>query len=254
LRAGKGLLIEKLKKENREIHMSLKTLEWNIEDGIGCLVLNQPPANAMTLLFFEELDALTKKIKNIRSLNGIIIRGQGRHFSSGADLKELTESINNTIESIPEKSMIPIPGFMQRNLENFKFFNDLRIPVIAVINGVCIGSAFELALFCHFRLCANNAIIGLPESTFGLMPGLGGIQKLVENTNKATALEMVFRGFAFKANEALDKGVVDSVFPKDRLPDAAQSLMNIAVSNYRRYNKKEYLHQLNRNLKSNEGN
>ncbi len=232
--------------------MSYKTLKWRIEDRIGNLVLSQPPANAMTLDFFGELDDLTKKVKTILDLKGIIISGQGRHFSSGADLNELTDSISEKSKVNDNGKIVQYPEFMRRNLTSLNFFNDLKIPVIAAIKGVCIGSAFELALFSHFRLCTGNAVLGLPESTFGLIPGLGGIQLLLEHVTKARAMDMVFRGATFKAEEAMKTGIIDRIFPKDQLLVAAERLVEIAGLNYRKYNKNEYLHQLDKALKSNE--
>jgi len=232
---------------NRKNQMSYKSLDWSIQENIGYLTINQPPANAMSLLFFGELDKLTKEIISTGDLKGIIISGKGRHFSSGADLKELSESINEALK-LTKDNFVPAPEFMQRNFENFKFFNDLRIPVIAAIKGVCIGSAFELALFCHFRLCATNALIGLPESTFGLIPGLGGIQKVRELSGKVKAMELVFRGNTLNAHEALKVDIIDRIYAKDQLLSAAKELISIATTNYRRYNKKDYLKHLDKNL------
>jgi enoyl-CoA hydratase/carnithine racemase len=227
--------------------MSFKSLDWSIKEDIGYLVLNQPPANAMTLTFFDDLYDLTEKLKKPESLKGIIVSGTGRHFSSGADLKELTQSINNGL-SLNDNT----PEFMKRNLESFKIIEDLSIPVIAAIKGVCIGSAFELALFCHVRLCATNAVVGLPESTFGLIPGLGGIQKILEHTSKAKAMELIFKGNTINAQEALKIGIIDRISTKDQLMFSAEKLIGIATSNYRRYNKNDYLQQFDKKLILNE--
>jgi enoyl-CoA hydratase len=137
---------------------------------------------------------------------------------------------------------------MKKNLESFKSVEDIGIPVIAAIKGVCIGSAFELALFCHFRLCTTNAVVGLPESTFGLMPGLGGIQKVLELTSKVKAMELVFRGNTLNAQEALNTGIIDRIYPKDQILSAAKELIGIAANNYRRYSRKDYLKLLDKNL------
>jgi enoyl-CoA hydratase/carnithine racemase len=226
--------------------MSYKSLDWSIKEDIGYLVLNQPPANAMTLTFFDDLYDLTEKLKKPESLKGIIVSGTGRHFSSGADLKELTQKINNKSGLNSKTKNSNIPDFMKRNLDCLKFFEDLRIPVIAAIKGVCIGSAFELALFCHFRLCAANAVVGLPESTFGLIPGLGGIQKILEHTSKAKAMEVIFKGNTINAQEALKIGIIDRISAKDQLMFSAEKLIGIATTNYRHYNKNDYLQQFNK--------
>ncbi len=224
--------------------MLYRTLDWKVKEGIGYLILNQPPANAMTLEFFRELDDMVKSIKTLAELTGIIVTGNGRHFSSGAELDELTGGIIAQLRFKPDGSIVHFPGFMQKNLENLFFLSELKIPVIAAIRGVCIGSAYELALFCHFRLCSPNAVIGLPESSFGLIPGLGGIQQLLRNTTKINAMEMVFRGSTSDAGEALKKGMVDRIFQKNELMDAAQRLVKIASADYHQYNKNDYLHQL----------
>ena len=117
----------------------------------------------------------------------------------------------------------------------------MNIPVIAAIKGVCIGSALELALHCHFRLCSENTILGLPESTFGLMPGVGGIPKLMDLAGKAKTIELVLNGITFNPEDALKWNIVDAVYPKKNLMDKAIELAKLASKNYRKYNKKDYL-------------
>ncbi|MEE4259487.1 MAG: enoyl-CoA hydratase/isomerase family protein, partial [Bacteroidales bacterium] len=122
--------------------------------------------------------------------------------------------------------------------------NQLKIPVIAVVKGVCIGSGLELALHCHFRLCAEDAILGLPESSFGLIPGLGGISKLMELSGKAKAIELVLKGNHFNASDALKWHVVDAVYHKKVLIDKAIQLARLSADNYRKYNKSDYLQRI----------
>jgi enoyl-CoA hydratase/carnithine racemase len=228
--------------------MSYKSLNWTINESIGYLMLNHPPANTMSVPLFEELYDLTEKIKKLKVLKGIIISGEGRHFSSGADLTGLTYSIKEGFGKEKNEKFKTVPEFMIKNLKSFKSIEDLSIPVIAAIKGVCIGSAFELALFCHFRLGSTNAVVGLPESTFGLIPGLGGIQKILEHSNKAKAMELIFKGKTINAQEALKTGIIDRIFTKDQLMSSAEELIGIAKTNYRRYNRKDYLHLLDKNL------
>ena len=230
--------------------MGSDSFDWKVKNSVGFLLLNQPPANAMTLSFFIELDELTRKIKSVGNLKGIIISGQGRHFSSGADLKELTNSINHHLNYDQDAKSRSIPEFMLKNLESFNFFNDLNIPVVAAIKGVCIGSAFELALHCHFRLCAEKVVLGLPESTYGLIPGLGGIPRLMNIVSKITAMEFAFTGSTFNSAEALKKNLVDRVIAGKDVLSAAEKLVDIACVNYRKYNKKDYLHQLDNTLRN----
>jgi enoyl-CoA hydratase/carnithine racemase len=93
-------------------------------------------------------------------------------------------------------------------------------------------------------LCAEGALLGLPESTFNLIPGAGGIEKMVELAGKAKAMELILRGNSFTAKEALEMGIVDAVFPKKILEQKAIELAKRASVNYRKYNKKDYLKEI----------
>jgi enoyl-CoA hydratase/carnithine racemase len=176
------------------------TIQWTIEQGIGRLTLNQPPSNTMTMEFFRDLRSLMHQISTLRNLKAIVISGNGRHYSSGADISEL-------LKHAGDRNMIG-------NYQAFHTLDQLEIPVISAIRGVCLGSAFELALFSHFRICAEDAVLGLPESSYNLMPGLGGIQRLAAIAGKARAMELILRGCTFSAAEALEMMLVDAVVPK----------------------------------------
>jgi len=226
----------KIKTENKSL------ISWSVEQDIGFLVLDNPPGNDMTALFFEELKALTGEIvqSNIKAL---IITGHGRHFSSGADLESLISTIRD--ESTGNgKSIQHAKALLLSNVRSFEFFNSLNIPVIAAIQGVCLGSALELAMHCHFRLCANDALMGLPETGFGLIPGVGGIQKMVHLAGRTKAIELILKGSNFAAEEAMELHIADAVFPKRELMERAVQLAGIAVDGFRKYNKTEYLKKL----------
>jgi enoyl-CoA hydratase len=211
------------------------TIQWTVEEGIGSLKLNQPPSNTMTMGFFLEMRDLVKKIKSAAGLKAIIIHGHGRHFSSGADINEL-------LHNVDEQAM----------LENHRLFAQMeqfKIPVIAAIRGVCIGSAFELALFSHFRICSEDAVLGLPESNFNLMPGIGGMQRIARLAGIAKAIEITLRGNTFPAADALKMGLVDVVVPKGEvLPLAlifARELPENIDVKYRAFYLHKYIKPLN---------
>jgi enoyl-CoA hydratase/carnithine racemase len=188
------------------------TLEWTIEQGIGRLTLNRPPSNTMTMAFFREMQLLVREIPARHDLRAIIISGTGRHYSSGADISELLSHVDN-------KTMLD-------NYQAFVTIEQLEIPVISAIRGVCLGSAFELALFSHFRICAEDAVLGLPESTFNLMPGIGGIQRVTALAGKARAIELVLRGNTFPATEALKMGLVDVIVPRNEVMPLSVAFAN----------------------------
>jgi len=210
-----------------------KKISWEVRDEIGYLSFVDPPENRMDSAFFEEFSVLVSEIIPASAIIASIISGSGRHFSSGAELKDLFRIIKQ------EKTEALISNF-----EIFHSLNQLRIPVIAAIKGVCIGSGLELALHCHFRLCAEDAILGLPESSFGLIPGLGGISKLMELSGKAKAIELVLKGQNINASDALNWHIVDAVFSKNILMEKAIQLAKLSAENYRKYNKSDCLQRI----------
>jgi enoyl-CoA hydratase/carnithine racemase len=210
-------------------------ISWEIVDKIGYLSFIDNPQNRMDSIFFQELNHLTKSVITQSSVKAIVIHGKGRHFSSGANIDELIEKVKDEDDG---------PETLTSNYGSFQFFEELNVPVIAVLRGVCLGSALELALHCHFRLCSEDALLGLPESTFGLMPGAGGITKILEIAGKAKAIELALRGNTFNAEDALQWGVVDAVFSKKEVLEEAELLAKLTSTNYRKYNKKDYLSNL----------
>jgi enoyl-CoA hydratase len=204
-------------------------LEWTIERSIGRLKLSQPPSNTMTMSFFRDLRLLIPKIIEGPQLKAIIISGNGRHFSSGADITELLNNVDH-----------------QTMVENYRavlMLKQMDIPVIAAIRGVCIGSAFELALSGTFRICADDAVLGLPESTFNLMPGLGGIRRLSELAGMSIAIELVLRGSTFQAPEAFSMGLVDAVVSKSDVIPLAEAFAQSLPAKIQRSDRAVYIHK-----------
>lgn len=149
---------------------------------------------------------LTVEVIPSSGASGIVIYGSGRHFSSGADLEDLKNAIR--------EHGCAMPAFLHDNLSSFRFFEECAIPVVAAIRGVCLGSALELALFCHARVCGEGSVLGLPESTFGLMPGCGGISKMLSLAGRARTMELSLSGASFSPDEAISWKLVDVIAPK----------------------------------------
>jgi enoyl-CoA hydratase len=217
----------------------LNTISFSLTDGIGHLELNRPPGNPMTGEFFSEFNEMVDEMRGIRGLNAIVISSRGRHFSSGADLEELLEQTIVSHEA--DESWLSLS---EKNYRSFLFFEEAEIPVIAAIRGVCIGSAFELALFTHFRFCGEDAVFGLPETTFNLMPGLGGIRKAAVLCGQAKALELVLRGNTFGAEEAKLNHLVDRIVPRRTVVDYAVAFARKIRKNYRKQKTSLYLQQI----------
>jgi enoyl-CoA hydratase len=188
--------------------MLFKTINWKITNDIGHLVLNQPPANTMTRHFFDELNIITREVIPQSGVKALIIYGNGRHFSSGADHCDLTYRIK---ENLPESYPTELPGFLKETIQSFLFFEKLPIPSFAAIRGTCFGSALELALYCKYRVCAEGTVLGFPETSFGLMPGCGGSIKLPAIVGRSRAIELIISGRNFSATEAYSWGIVHKI-------------------------------------------
>lgn len=214
-----------------------KTLDWHINEEIGFIELNQPPSNSMTRLFFHEIRELADILLNKETVKGIIISGNGRHFSSGAD-------INDLLDFDPADHMVA-EDFYIANSQTFKRFYTAKIPVVAAIKGVCIGSAMELAMACHFRLATENVLMGFPEAGFNLMPGCGGSVYLSELMDTKNVMEMLISGRNLNIFEALDLGVADCAVAKKDLIEKAVTFVKEIQHNYhyscRSYYVKKYL-------------
>jgi enoyl-CoA hydratase/carnithine racemase len=211
--------------------LNYNTIKYEAIEKIGYLTLNNPPSNPMNSLFFEEMKDFVMNVET-DNLSAIIIQGAGRHFSSGAELDDLLSKIaeNGSVDE-----------FFLKNSESFNFFNELNIPVIAIIRGICIGSAFELALNCHFRFCTENAVMGLPESTFNLMPGCGGSLKLVSVLGKVKALNFLLTGSSISSAEALELNLIDKILPKNDISEFSVKFAKTITVDYNHELKNYYM-------------
>lgn len=203
-----------------------KSITWKEEEGIGHLILNQPPTNMMTKSFFDELKDIVDNTIKESCIDAIVIYGSGRHFSAGADLKDLLTSIEHDTKTDKKGNITRYPDFLIEHYQTFSFFEKTDIPVIAAIRGACLGSALELALFCNIRICGEGAILGLPETTFNLMPGCGGIRKLLSLAGQAKTMELILQGNTFSAEEALKFNIIDKIVNKKEVINIALDIAN----------------------------
>lgn len=221
---------------------SFSTFDLKMVDGIGHLVLNQPPSNKMTMEFFREFKEVVDLIGNDNAFKALVISGNGRHFSSGADLPSLLKEIQSGSVQTDGVSM-DVPAFLTDNYQAFLRLEHLNIPVITAIRGVCLGSAMELTLFSHFRFCGEDAVFGLPETSFNLVPGLGGIKKLSDLIGRSRTLELVLKARTFSAEEALAMKVIHKVLPKREVVETAIGFAQSLSSGFYREKSPLYLKQ-----------
>lgn len=209
------------------------TFSWHKQGDTGIIRLSRPPSNAMNRLFFDEFQQLCQQLSDDSSLCALIITSQGRHFSSGADIQDLL----NINHEHPENDR----GFFINNSRCFSGIHHLNIPVVAAIKGVCLGSAAELALACHFRIAGSNMLMGFPESSFGLMPGCGGTVFLSEIMSLQQNIELLLRGRNYSASEALEAGLADAVVAASDIEETAFRFVQTIKQGYIKQNKALYV-------------
>jgi enoyl-CoA hydratase/carnithine racemase len=178
-------------------------LQISTEGGMLVLTISNPPNNYLPAGFFRDLHECRELILSPEVL-AVIFIGQGKTFSKGVDIEGISKE--------PDTVDLDTVNFAN---QTFSFISQLTKPAIAAINGPCFGGGLELALACHIRLCSEKARLGLPELTIGLIPGLGGIQRLIRVIGEAKALEMILMGDMISASRALQLNLVSRVFPKN---------------------------------------
>jgi enoyl-CoA hydratase/carnithine racemase len=225
------------------MNLELNTLSFTLNAGVGHLVMKQPPGNRMTMEFFAELGKMIEEMKNLEAMQALVISGEGRHYSSGAALDELLGTIE-TETNKDQQSGDSLVASLNKNQEHFRFFGEVNIPVISAIRGACLGSAFELALFSHFRFCGEDAVMGLPESTFGLLPGIGGTGNIRQLAGKAMAIELALTGQTFGAEKAFQWGLADAIVPKKSVVEFSLQFADKIKNQYRKEKKALYLERM----------
>ena len=177
-------------------------VEITSEGGILIVAINNPPNNYLPAEFFKDLHECSDLFLS-KEVMAIIFTGKGNVFSKGVDIQGI-----RTQQRALDHSIVKFGN------QIFTFISQLKKPVIAAINGPCFGGGLELALACHLRLCSEKARLGLPELTIGVIPGLGGIHRLIRVVGEAKALEMILLGDMISASRALELNLVSRIFPK----------------------------------------
>ena len=195
----------------------------DIEDTIATVLLNRPEAlNALNAGVFMGLQKAAQGIKEHPDVRVVIVTGAGeKAFSAGIDLKMVASGGGGSAVFSDYRE-----GFDRLyNLKMiFTMYEELAVPVIAAINGYCLGAALEFILCCDMRLAGDTAVFGLPEIQFGVIPDLGSTQRLPRIVGPGIARELILTGRRIDAAEALRVGLVDHVYPKEQLMTEARKL------------------------------
>jgi enoyl-CoA hydratase/carnithine racemase len=182
-------------------------IQWEVRDSIGILSLAHPPENFLPEPEFVPVATLKRWIGS-SDIRALVITGMGRHFSAGADREEVFR-IAGKGEELFNKLM--------KGKELLDYIENLPIPCVAMIRGICFGGGLEISLACHMRFCSENALFAFPETNHNLIPGLGGTIRLPGQIPFKASLEMILSGDMFSADVAKELGLVDEIFPDSDL-------------------------------------
>lgn len=192
-------------------------------NGITTIIINRPKKlNALNKATIQELHDAFDAANQDKNTKVIIVTGSGeKAFVAGADISEFA---NFSVEN---------GGKLAANGQAllFDFVENLSTPVIAAVNGFALGGGLELAMACHFRVASDNAKMGLPEVSLGVIPGYGGTQRLPQLVGKGRAMEMVMTAGMIDANTGKDYGLVNHVTPQDELMPLAEKIASKIMRN-----------------------
>src|SRR5262249_12269586 len=181
-------------------------VEYRVDQGIAILEFNNPPANAYTLESLKELDAAIVKARFDAGVHVLVFRGAGdKFFSAGADINMLSKESNEF------RNQFALFGH-----ETLSRLENTPKLVIAAINGHCVGGGLEIAMACDIRIAKKNAgRMGLAEVNLGVIPGMGGTQRLPRLVGKARAIELAATGRMIAFEEALEFGLIQEILEGD---------------------------------------
>ncbi|MCX2546209.1 enoyl-CoA hydratase [Pseudomonas sp. COW5] len=198
--------------------MSYETILLETHGRVGVITLNRPQAlNALNAQLVSEVNRALDGLEADANIGCIVITGSKKAFAAGADIKEMAELTYPQI-------------YMDDLFSDSDRVANRRKPIIAAVNGFALGGGCELALMCDFILAGDNAKFGQPEINLGVLPGMGGTQRLTRAVGKAKAMEMCLSGRLIDAVEAERCGIVARIVPSDELLDEALKVAAVIAS------------------------
>jgi 3-hydroxyacyl-CoA dehydrogenase/enoyl-CoA hydratase/carnithine racemase len=195
-----------------------KTIKVELSDSVAIFTMDNPPVNQLSQHFVQEMAEAFTEACGDEEIKAIVLTGSGKNFIAGADITQ--------IKDVKTKDAL-----LPKLQENNQFINSIETgpkPVIAAINGNCLGGGLEIAMACHYRVAAQGVNLGQPEVQIGLIPGAGGTQRLPRLVGLRYGLEMITIGKPIRAEVAYSRGLVDEVAQPDQL-------VNLAVKAAKRF-------------------
>ena len=198
--------------------MIYKNILTENKEKICYITINRPKQlNALNELTISELNHAIVQAEEDKFIRCIVLKGSStKAFVAGADIKEFANFNKHEGENLARIG--------QKSL--FDLLENANTPSIAVINGFALGGGLELAMSCHIRIASENAKMGLPEVSLGVIPGYGGTQRLANLVGKGKALEMVITAGMLTSREAKDWGLINHIFSEEELLPAALAIAN----------------------------
>lgn len=189
--------------------MSFQNIIISKEGAISTITINRPESlNALNATTIEELSTAFSAIEADEDCRVAILTGSGeKSFVAGADIKEFQDFNTKKAQNLAKTGQDQL----------FNKIENLKKPVIAAVNGFALGGGLELAMACHIRYASENAKLGLPEVTLGLIPGYGGTQRLPKLVGKGLANELIFSAKMISGERAKEIGLVNDVFSLEEL-------------------------------------
>lgn len=170
-------------------------------DRVGLITLNRPRAlNALNTALMREVVQVAQEFDADRGIGAIVVTGSDRAFAAGADIKEMAE-------------LEYADAYLDDLFGGWKAFAEVRTPTLAAVSGYALGGGCELAMACDIIFAAETAVFGQPEINLGVLPGMGGTQRLTRAVGKAKAMDLILTGRTMDAAEAERSGLVARVFP-----------------------------------------
>lgn len=190
--------------------MNYEMIELTRDGHVAKIQLDRPKAlNALCQAMMAEVSHALGELEKDDNIGCVILTGSEKSFAAGADIKEMQ---NNTYLDIYKSDPFET---------NHCAIERFRKPIIAAVSGYALGGGCEIAMMCDFIIAADNAKFGQPEITLGVMPGIGGTQRLVKAIGKSKAMDMCLTGRMMDAAEAESAGLVSRIVPVDELQDTA---------------------------------
>lgn len=203
--------------------MNFENILVHKKNSLAQITINRPrKLNALNKSTINELSLAFKELEDDNSIRVIILTGSGeKAFVAGADISEFahfTVDEGRGLAKIGQELL-------------FDYVENLSTPVIAALNGFALGGGLELAMCCHFRIASDNAKMGLPEVSLGVIPGYGGTQRLPQLVGKGKAMEMIMTAGMISAKEAKEYGLVNQVTTQEELLSVAEKIASKIMSN-----------------------